>query len=92
MYAQPAKVPTHFSSEDFERKQRMDNPADKMRLQQFSGQKNLSSAEYFGRDEGIGEEVEGQLGDEAMKYARQAVEKGKAFADKAKSMISNWRK
>jgi len=33
MYAPPPKAPTHFSSEDFDRKQRMDNPADKMRLQ-----------------------------------------------------------
>ena len=70
----------------------MDNPADKMRLQQFNGQQAISSADYFGRDEGIGEEVQGAVGDEAVKYARQAVEKGKEYANKAKAMLQNWRK
>jgi hypothetical protein len=52
----------------------MDSPAEKLRLQQFQGQASISSADYFGRDEGNSvDNSQTHIQDEVEKYAHIAV-------------------
>jgi hypothetical protein len=68
----------------------MESPAEKLRLQQFSGQSSISSADYFGRDEGNSVEPSSKIQEQVGQYAHLAVEKAGDIANRAKAFLQSY--